>query len=54
MKLRKLQDVNLKGKKVLMRVDHNVVKKGVIKDPYRIDASLGKNIFNESCRTATR
>jgi phosphoglycerate kinase len=40
MKLRKLQDVNLKGKKVLMRVDHNVVKKGVIKDPYRIDASL--------------
>jgi phosphoglycerate kinase len=40
MKLRKLQDAELSGKTVLMRVDHNVVKKGVIKDPYRIDASL--------------
>jgi len=35
-----VQDADLKGKKVLLRVDHNVVKKGVIKDPYRIDASL--------------
>ena len=39
-KLKKIQDVNLKGKTVLMRVDHNVVKKGKIIDPYRIDASL--------------
>jgi phosphoglycerate kinase len=29
------------GKVVLVRVDHNVVKKGVIKDPYRIDATIG-------------
>jgi len=35
-----IRDADLKGKKVLIRVDHNVVKKGVIKDPYRIDASL--------------
>lgn len=35
-----LQDADLKGKIVLVRVDHNVVKKGVIHDPYRIDASL--------------
>jgi len=39
-KLKNIQDVNLKGKTVLMRVDHNVVKKGKIIDPYRIDASL--------------
>jgi len=38
--LKKIQDVNLTGKRVLMRVDHNVVKKGKIIDPYRIDASL--------------
>ena len=36
----KIQDADLKGKIVLVRVDHNVVKKGQIKDPYRIDASL--------------
>ena len=30
-----------KDKIVLVRVDHNVVKKGVIKDPFRIDKSLG-------------
>lgn len=35
-----IENVNIKGKKVLVRVDHNVVKKGKIKDPYRIDASL--------------
>jgi phosphoglycerate kinase len=38
--LPKIQETNLKGKVVLIRVDHNVVKKGIIKDPYRIDASL--------------
>jgi phosphoglycerate kinase len=36
-----LQDADLKGKIVLVRVDHNVVKKGLIHDPYRIDATLG-------------
>ena len=36
----KIQEAELKGKIVLIRVDHNVVKKGIIKDPYRIDASL--------------
>jgi phosphoglycerate kinase len=36
-----LQDADLKGKIVLVRVDHNVVKKGIIYDPYRIDATIG-------------
>ncbi|MDD3050231.1 MAG: phosphoglycerate kinase [Candidatus Cloacimonetes bacterium] len=36
-----LQEADLKGKIVLVRVDHNVVKKGIIHDPYRIDATLG-------------
>jgi phosphoglycerate kinase len=36
-----IQDADLKGKIVLVRVDHNVVKKGIIHDPYRIDATLG-------------
>ncbi|MCK5229337.1 MAG: phosphoglycerate kinase [Desulfobulbaceae bacterium] len=36
-----VQDADLKDKLVLIRVDHNVVKKGVIIDPYRIDATLG-------------
>ncbi len=37
----KIQDADLKGKIVLVRVDHNVVKKGIIHDPYRIDATIG-------------
>ncbi len=36
-----IQDADLTDKVVLVRVDHNVVKKGVIRDPYRIDATLG-------------
>lgn len=36
-----IQDADLEGKVVLVRVDHNVVKKGEIRDPYRIDATLG-------------
>ncbi|MCP4100779.1 MAG: phosphoglycerate kinase [Lentisphaerae bacterium] len=36
-----IQQANLKGKVVLVRVDHNVVKNGVIHDPYRIDATIG-------------
>jgi phosphoglycerate kinase len=36
----KIQEAELRGKIILIRVDHNVVKRGLIKDPYRIDASL--------------
>lgn len=36
-----IQNADLKDKLVLVRVDHNVVKKGEIRDPYRIDATLG-------------
>jgi phosphoglycerate kinase len=36
-----VQNADLKGKVVLIRVDHNVVRKGVIHDPYRIDATIG-------------
>ena len=36
-----IQDADLTGKIVLVRVDHNVVKKGIIHDPYRIDATIG-------------
>ncbi len=39
--LRLMQKAEMKGKIVLVRVDHNVVKGGKIKDPYRIDATLG-------------
>lgn len=35
-----IEELDIRGKKVLIRVDHNVVKKGKIKDPYRIEASL--------------
>lgn len=41
----RLQDADLKNKVVLVRVDHNVVKKGKIIDPYRIDATLS-TLFN--------
>ena len=36
-----IQDADLAGKVVLVRVDHNVVKDGVIRDPYRIDRTFG-------------
>ena len=39
--LRLIQQAPMKGKTVLLRVDHNVVKNGQIKDPYRIDATIG-------------
>jgi len=39
--LPKVQDADLKGKIILVRVDHNVVKNGLIHDPYRIDATIG-------------
>jgi phosphoglycerate kinase len=43
--LRLIQEADIKDKVVLIRVDHNTVKKGRIKDPTRIDASIG-TIFN--------
>jgi len=36
-----IQHADLTGKVVLVRVDHNVVKDGVIRDPYRIDRTFG-------------
>jgi len=44
-KLPVVQDADLKDKVVLLKVDHNVVKKGVISDTFRIDRTLG-TIFN--------
>ena len=40
-RLRCIQQADLKDRLVLVRVDHNVVKKGAIKDPYRIDSTFG-------------
>jgi phosphoglycerate kinase len=40
-RLRVVQNAEMQGKVVLLRVDHNVVKKGKIKDPYRIEATFG-------------
>ena len=39
-RLRRIEQANMKGKVVLLRVDHNVVKKGIIKDPYRIEPTF--------------
>ena len=36
-----IQEADLNGKVALIRFDHNVVKKGVIKDPFRIDKTIG-------------
>ncbi len=36
-----LQNALIEGKVVLVRFDHNVVKNGQIRDPYRIDRTLG-------------
>ncbi|NOZ69424.1 MAG: phosphoglycerate kinase [Deferribacteres bacterium] len=36
-----IQEADLNGKVVLVRFDHNVVKKGEIKDPFRIDKTIG-------------
>jgi len=36
-----IQEADLNNKVVLVRFDHNVVKKGVIKDTFRIDRTLG-------------
>ena len=39
-RLRLIQDADMKERVVLVRVDHNVVKEGTIKDPYRIDSTI--------------
>ncbi len=36
-----IQEADLQGKIVLVRFDHNVVKDGAIRDPYRIDRTIG-------------
>jgi phosphoglycerate kinase len=36
-----IQDADLNGKVVLVRFDHNVVKGGEIRDPFRIDRTVG-------------
>ncbi len=36
-----IQDADLNGRIVLVRFDHNVVKKGEIRDPFRIDRTIG-------------
>jgi phosphoglycerate kinase len=40
-----VQNADLKGKVVLVRFDHNVVKGGEVRDPYRIDRTIG-TLFN--------
>jgi phosphoglycerate kinase len=42
--LRLIQQADMKDKVVLVRLDHNVVKKGAIQDPYRIDVTI-KTLF---------
>lgn len=39
-RLRLIQNADLRDQLVLIRVDHNVVKKGKIEDPYRIDCTF--------------
>jgi phosphoglycerate kinase len=36
-----IQEADLNDKIILVRFDHNVVKKGAIRDPYRIDQTFG-------------
>jgi phosphoglycerate kinase len=36
-----MQEADLQDKVVLLRVDHNVVKKGAVRDPYRIEQTFG-------------
>ena len=48
-RLRLMQQAPMDGKVVLLRVDHNVVKKGEIKDPFRIDATFG-TLYNIASR----
>lgn len=36
-----IQETDLEGKVVLVRFDHNVVKGGAVRDPFRIDRTIG-------------
>lgn len=45
LRIPRIQDADLKGKIVLVRVDHNVAKEHVVKDPFRIDVTFG-TLFN--------
>ncbi|HEX7260124.1 MAG TPA: phosphoglycerate kinase [Candidatus Saccharimonadia bacterium] len=52
MKFRTLRDLNLKNKKVLLRVDYNVpVSSGIVGDPLRIEASFDtiRYLLNRNC-----
>lgn len=40
-RLRLIQNAQMKDRVVLVRVDHNVVKRGIIEDNFRIDSTLG-------------
>ncbi len=40
-RLRRMEQARMKDRVVLVRVDHNVVKSGRIKDPYRIESTFG-------------
>jgi len=48
-RLRLIQNMDIENRVILLRVDHNVVKKGIIKDPYRIDVSL-KTLYHIASR----
>jgi phosphoglycerate kinase len=39
-RLRRLQDADLDGKVVLVRVDHNCVRRGSLTDAFRVDATV--------------
>ena len=39
-RLRRLQDADLDGKVVLVRVDHNCVRRGALTDAFRVDATF--------------
>ena len=45
--LRRVQDADLRDKVVLVRVDHNCVKDGVIHDTFRVDQSIA-TLYNLS------
>jgi|SRR5690554_2679100 len=47
--LPRIQNADLRDKVVLVRVDHNVVKEGIIKDTERIDATI-PTLFNIAVR----
>ena len=40
LRLRRVQDADLRDKVVLVRVDHNCVKRGAMTDAFRVDATV--------------